>query len=473
MNLLHTSDWHLGQNFYTQSRKAEHQQFLDWLLVQVQAHAIDAVIVAGDVFDTGAPPSYARELYNRFIVELNQLGCTLVVLGGNHDSVSTLNESRQLLACLNTHVIAGVNSEDLSDQVLEVRAKKNTEGADEASEPEADVCAIVCAIPFVRPRDVLMSSAGESGDQKRIALGEAISRLYHDLYQLALERRDAIEQRTGKRVPIIATGHLTALGVKQTESVRDIYIGTLDGFDAGGFPPADYIALGHIHRPQVVAKNECIRYSGSPIPLSFDELKSPKQVVKVSFASDGGEGDHPQIELLEIPRFQPMAVLKGDLASIEQQLQAFADGAGCADADCGPRKFDGETRAPGKRDGEAQATWLSIEVQSQEFLADLPQRVQALTEGLPVEVLQLKRARDHRRTSLSQQQQETLAELTPQDVFEQRLSPLVFEGDDEKARLERMRTQFRQIVEEIEREHSSAGGENHADSDGQAGEQKA
>ncbi|WP_051219001.1 exonuclease subunit SbcD [Oceanobacter kriegii] len=447
MNLLHTSDWHLGQNFYTQSRKAEHQQFLGWLLVQVQAHAIDAVIVAGDVFDTGAPPSYARELYNRFIVELNKLNCTLVVLGGNHDSVSTLNESRQLLACLNTYVIAGVNSEDLSDQVLEVRAKKNTERADEASEPEEDVCAIVCAIPFVRPRDVLMSSAGESGDQKRIALGEAISRLYHDIYQPAMERRDVIEQRTGKRVPIIATGHLTALGVKQTESVRDIYIGTLDGFDAGGFPPADYIALGHIHRPQVVAKNECIRYSGSPIPLSFDELKSPKQVVKVSFANDCADGESPKIELLEVPRFQPMAVLKGDLASIEEQLQAF--------------------------DGEAQTTWLSIEVQSQEFLADLPQRVQALTEGLPVEVLQLKRARDHRRTSLSQQQQETLAELTPQDVFEQRLSQLVFEGDDEKARFERMRTQFRQIVEEIEHEHSPAGGENHADSDGQTGEQKA
>ncbi len=447
MNLLHTSDWHLGQNFYTQSRKAEHQQFLNWLLVQVQAHSIDAVIVAGDVFDTGAPPSYARELYNQFIVRLNQLGCTLVVLGGNHDSVSTLNESRQLLACLNTYVIAGVNSEDLSDQVLEVRAKKNTERADEASEPEGDVCAIVCAIPFVRPRDVLMSSAGESGDQKRIALGEAISRLYHDIYQPAMERRDVIEQRTGKRVPIIATGHLTALGVKQTESVRDIYIGTLDGFDAGGFPPADYIALGHIHRPQVVAKNECIRYSGSPIPLSFDELKSPKQVVKVSFENDCADGEPPEIELLEVPRFQPMAVLKGDLASIEQQLQAF--------------------------DGEAQTTWLSIEVQSQEFLADLPQRVQALTEGLPVEVLQLKRARDYRRTSLSQQQQETLAELTPQDVFDQRLSQLVFEGDDEKARLERMRTQFRQIVEEIEHEHSSAGGENHADLEGQAGEQKA
>ncbi len=98
MRILHTSDWHLGQNFYSKSREAEHQAFLDWLLETAQTHQVDAIIVAGDVFDTGSPPSYARTLYNRFVVNLQQTGCHLVVLAGNHDSVATLNESRDIMA---------------------------------------------------------------------------------------------------------------------------------------------------------------------------------------------------------------------------------------------------------------------------------------------------------------------------------------------------------------------------------------
>lgn len=75
MRILHTSDWHLGQNFYSKSRAAEHQAFLDWLLETAQSHQVDAIIVAGDIFDTGSPPSYAREIYNRFVVNLQQTGC--------------------------------------------------------------------------------------------------------------------------------------------------------------------------------------------------------------------------------------------------------------------------------------------------------------------------------------------------------------------------------------------------------------
>ena len=98
MKILHTSDWHLGQSFFTQNRKHEHQRFLDWLLNVVDEHGIDAIIVAGDIFDTGAPPSYAREIYSRFVVSLQAHACTLVILGGNHDSVSVLNETRGLLS---------------------------------------------------------------------------------------------------------------------------------------------------------------------------------------------------------------------------------------------------------------------------------------------------------------------------------------------------------------------------------------
>src|SRR5690554_5244729 len=121
--LIHTSDWHLGQHFFGKSRLAEHRAFLDWLLEQVQQHQVDAIIIAGDVFDIGSPPSYARELYNRFVVDVQKTGCQLIVLGGNHDSVATLNESRELLAQLNAQVISGVR-ELLEEQVLVLRNRR-------------------------------------------------------------------------------------------------------------------------------------------------------------------------------------------------------------------------------------------------------------------------------------------------------------------------------------------------------------
>lgn len=412
MRILHTSDWHLGQSFFTKSRKQEHQAFIRWLLEQVKQQKIDAVIIAGDVFDSGTPPSYARELYNRFVVELSQLDCTLIVLGGNHDSVSMLNESKPLVECLNTHVIASTN-DDLDSQVIELEVQGETK-------------ALLCAVPFVRARDVMQSISGSSGIEKQKQLGDAIKAHYFALYNRALQ----IKQQRKLAVPIITTGHLTAMGVTKTDSERDIYIGTLDAFAADGFPPADYIALGHIHRPQVVAKSEHIRYCGSPIPLSFDELKSTKQVVVVEFDQE----QRKAIELVEVPRFQQMACIKGDLTSIESQLEAFPN------ADSG--------------NGDATPVWLAIEVETDDFLSDLQQRVQGLVEGLNVEVLQLRRAKKPRMTALKQEKQETLSELTPMDVFNRRVEMTMVDPDSQhdQERITRIRTQFKQILETMESE---------------------
>ncbi|MFA0425904.1 exonuclease subunit SbcD, partial [Vibrio sp. 10N.222.54.A1] len=303
MKILHTSDWHLGQNFYNKSRKNEHERFLQWLLEQVTEHDIDAIIVAGDIFDTSTPPSYAREMYNKFVVDSNKIDCQLVLLGGNHDSVSVLKETQQLLKYMGADVIPNTN-EDHATQVVELKGKNG------------DVEALVCAIPFIRPRDVLTSQAGVTGVERQKQLGDAIKQHYQSVYDAAVKKRATFEN--SEHIPIIATGHLTAMGVQQSDSVRDIYVGNLDGFAADGFPDADYIALGHIHRPQVVAKREYIRYSGSPIPLSFDELKSQKQVCVVEFV----EGERT-ISQLPVPTFQPLAEIKGDLSEIESQLNQY------------------------------------------------------------------------------------------------------------------------------------------------------
>ncbi|MEP0354602.1 exonuclease subunit SbcD [Paraglaciecola sp.] len=406
MKILHTSDWHLGQSFFTKSRKDEHQKFIEWLLQVVAKEQIDAVIIAGDIFDTGTPPSYAREMYNQFVVDMQKLNCVLVVLGGNHDSVSTLNESKQILACLNTFVVAstGVTTDE---QVFTITGK------------QGEPVAILCAVPFIRARDVLQSTAGETGLQKRQALGEAIKQHYHHLYDIALAKKHA----SGQDLPIIATGHLTALGVTQSESVRDIYIGTLDGFAADGFPPADYIALGHIHKPQIVAKSEHIRYCGSPIPLSFDELGKPKQVMLVEFSG----ATVSQLQPIEVPNFQPMEVIKGDLATISARLQAFEQSS-----------------------ASSLPCWLCLEVDSQDYLSDLQERIQGLTADLNVEVLQLRRSRNQRRQLLNQANNETLAELAPEEVFEKRLTMETFETEQEQATLNKVRQRFKQILSEVQ-----------------------
>ena len=406
MKILHTSDWHLGQSFFTKSRKNEHAAFLKWLLQQVEAHQIDAIIVAGDVFDTGTPPSYARELYHAFIGELQGMQCTLVVLGGNHDSVSVLNESKALLKYLNSHVIASTYG-DLSEQVITLN--------DRNGQPSA----VLCAVPFIRPRDVLVSEAGQSATDKRQALGDAIKQHYGALYNAALSLRASIEEKQAEQgsknsaaIPIIATGHLTALGVSQSESVRDIYIGTLEGFDAKGFPPADYIALGHIHRPQKVAKTEHIRYSGSPIPLSFDELNTQKQVVLVTFES---ESTTPTISTLPVPRFQAMEVIKGDLKAIEAAINK-------SDAITLASQTDDAVSATDNAISPQDPVWLCIEVETEDYLTDLQQRIQGLLEGKNAEILQLKRKRKRTVNSLTEKQNVQLSELSVNDVFEARLA---------------------------------------------------
>lgn len=407
MRLIHTSDWHLGQYFFTKSRAPEHQAFLDWLVSQVEIHQVDAVIVAGDIFDTGSPPSYARELYNRFIVNLQRTGCQLVVLAGNHDSVATLNESRELLSCLNTQVIATVG-EDLARQVITLNDRQGNPGA------------ILCAIPFLRPRDLLASRAGESGNDKQLALQEAITQHYSALYQAACAQRDAL----GLALPIIATGHLTTVGVTTSDSVRDIYIGSLDAFPAQAFPPADYVALGHIHRAQKIAKTRHIRYSGSPIPLSFDEASNEKSVYLLDFT----DATLNSVEPLFVPRTQPMEIIRGTLIEIEQQLLAY------------------------EQHENGPVVWLDIEVATQDYLSDIQRRIQQLTDPLPVEVVLLRRSKEQRMQGLLQQEKETLKELSVSEVFERRLAQ---DSTAEEGRQQRIRTLFSQLIEEVEHDYSA------------------
>lgn len=382
MRILHTSDWHLGQHFMGKSRQAEHQALIDWLLTQVQDHAVDAVLVAGDIFDTGSPPSYARELYSQLVVRLHGAGVALLLLGGNHDSVATLGESRALLECLSATVIGAADDPAAQVVVLPRRGGQGVAGC------------VVCAIPFIRPRDVLQSQPGQSAEDKQQSLQAAIQAHYAAVFAAASLRRAALEAELGHPLPLIATGHLTTVGASSSESVREIYVGALNAFPTSAFPAADYIALGHIHQPQKVGGFNHIRYCGSPIPLSFDEVRQQKEVLLVDLEASGLHAITP----LPVPRFQALASVSGNLLALADKIVAAA-------AEGSP----------------AQPVWLEVTVAEDDYLADLPVRIEAMTAGLPVEVLRIRRQRSSAAATLAAAARETLDELSPHDVFTRRL----------------------------------------------------
>ena len=380
MRILHTSDWHLGQSFMNHSREREHALLIDWLLEQVQTHEADAVLIAGDIFDTGTPPSYARALYYRLIAEMHRLQVPLLLLGGNHDSVSVLHESLPLLHHLNTTVIAATSN--AAQHVVVLPARHGQPGC------------IVCALPFIRPRDVLTSQPGESAQTKQNNLQAAIAQVYAQVFEAARACQALIKAEKGIQLPIVATGHLTTVGASSSESVREIYVGALEAFPTSAFPPADYIALGHIHQPQTVGGQAHIRYSGSPIALSFDEAQQTKQVLLVDLDAQGLQAVTP----LATPVSQALASISGNLQSLPATLRSVA--------------------AQGHAE---QPVWLEVTVQQDDYLPDLAARIDAMVQDLPVRVLRVKRQRSSASAQWASAPHASLDELSPHDVFLRRL----------------------------------------------------
>jgi len=401
IRILHTSDWHLGQHFIGKSREAEHRAFFRWLHDTVQQQAVDVLLVAGDIFDTATPPSYARELYHQLIVDLQPTGVQIVLLGGNHDSVAVLSESSSLLACLSTTVVPGYST--AADAHLVTLYRRSGEAA-----------AVLAALPFLRPRDLsqrddFKSSGGEQASDKQRQLQQQISTVYQELYQAASQRAAALGS-AGQALPVLASGHLTTVGASSTESVREIYIGSLDAFAASGFPPFAYIALGHIHQAQKVAGTEHIRYCGAPLALSFDEASQQKYCLLVTLSPEVSSPDvsadstddkatsRLTVEPLALPVWQPLLSLQTDLASLSALLAP---------------KLAALT--------EGQQLWLELVLTGDSaLLSDVQQQLEQQLAGLPVQLLKLRRARQSA-VSLAEQGI-SLQELTPADVFAARLA---------------------------------------------------
>lgn len=393
MKILHTSDWHLGQNFFGLSRQFEHQQLINWLVTQVQEKDVQAVLIAGDLYDTGAPASYARQLLSQLIAKLHACNCQLWLLAGNHDSVAVLQESQSVLQCLNTHVIT-------TSGQAQVQTLTNRDGK---------ACAQLLPMPFIRPRDVL--AGHESGENK--TLGQRISELYHQGYQ----------QAKSLDLPVIATGHMTILGASTSDSERDIYIGTLEAMPSSALPNVDYLAMGHIHRPQIIGGKQHWRYSGSPIALSFSEANQQKSMVLLD------TDDLAQPELIDLPTWQPMAALEDlTLAQLVCQVEAKLAQVNLA---------------------SEQKLWLSLSFN--ETRRDLTKQVHELLADLPVQVLKVQRQQVSPALAW-QQRQVSVNELTPMQVFSQRLREAELAEDTEQALTEC----YQQILAQVQNQQPNS-----------------
>ena len=398
--VLHTADWHLGKLLNDQSRDDEHARFLDWLLAAVKVHDVDAIILAGDVFDTANPPQSALGRYFDFVSGLfRQGGCALVVIAGNHDSAAQLEAPKQALHSLNTHVV-GFLAEKPEARILCLPNDKNPKVA-------------IVMMPFLRDRDLRVGKAGESADDIRSQVVAGIRQRYAEAAQAV---KDA-----GTTCPALATGHLTVLGAKTSDSERDIHIGGLGAVTPDSFPDAfAYVALGHLHRPQTTDDGGRVRYAGSPIALSFSEAEDNKEVRILDVTAEGIAHQG-----LAIPVFRRLAQIRTTNAGLETAMQEFNAGAG-------------EFR-----------TWVEVVVEDATLEDDINERVRKLAEDRGVEVLKVLRGRSATVTGMSAGQatdDEAIDTLLDQpiQVFEHLLGQC---GELDEKELEKLRTAFAVLVD--------------------------
>jgi len=302
MKIVHTADWHLGQRLYTKDREQEHRIFFDQLIQIFEEEGAEVLVVAGDIFDIGFPSNASLQIYYETLTRLFQTSCQhVVIIGGNHDSVNTLNAPKDILKFMNVSVVGGT-TENLADEIVEIQ---NNDGK---------LQLVVAAVPFLRDKDVRQSLAGESFADKTKAIREGILLHYQQIAELVAPYKN-------RQVPIIATGHLTATGASSSDSEREIHIGNLGAVEIDQFPDVfDYVALGHLHRPQMVGGNAHIRYSGSPIALSFSERKDNKSILLL----ETSDGKIQNIRTIPLSNARKLLAFSGSFNDVTEKVMAYS-----------------------------------------------------------------------------------------------------------------------------------------------------
>ncbi len=294
MRILHTADWHIGQRLHERQRTDEHEQFLNWLLETIQEYQVELLLVSGDIFDTALPSSESTNLYYRFLYRLfDETDTYTVITAGNHDSPRHLEAPREFLEMGRIYVVG--------------TAAAPTKCV--VSLPPDDPQVAVAAVPFLSESD-----------------------LRHLSYETEVDRNERYRERfkafyadcvaaMPPGIPKILMGHLFVQGGQVGTSERNVQIGGATATHASDFPKdVSYVALGHLHRPQTIKGTDYpVRYSGSPIPLRFNETGYRKVVYLLELSDDGMLIRDKEIE---IPIFKALCTVEGDEASVISDAMA-------------------------------------------------------------------------------------------------------------------------------------------------------
>ncbi|PJE97917.1 exonuclease SbcCD subunit D [Streptomyces carminius] len=280
MRLLHTSDWHLGRSFHRVNLLSAQAAFVDHLVETVRAEGVDAVLVAGDVYDRAVPPLAAVELFDEALHRLADLGVPTVMISGNHDSARRLGVGAGLIGRAGVHL----RTDPAGCGTPVVLADAHGEVA-------------FYGLPYLEPalvKDVLgVERAGHAA-----VLGAAMDRV----------RADLAARPAGTRSVVLA--HAFVTGGEASDSERDITVGGVASVPAAVFDGVDYVALGHLHGCQTLTGR--IRYSGSPLAYSFSEARHRKSMWLV----DLGPGGEVSAERTDCPVPRPLARVRGRLADL-------------------------------------------------------------------------------------------------------------------------------------------------------------
>jgi len=375
MRLIHTSDWHLGQTLHGQERDHEHAQFLGWLLDQLATLQPDALLIAGDIFDTVNPPLKAQERLYDFIVsahgKLPRLD--IVMIAGNHDSGGRIELPAPLMRRLNTHAIGRISwvADGQLDHQRLLLPLHNASG---------EVAAWCLALPFLRPAEVTGLATGED---YLSGIGQVHQRL--------VSAAEALRQ-SGQALIAMSHAHMAG-GAVSEESERNIVIGHAEALPASLFPASiAYVALGHLHKPQRVAGQERIRYSGSPLPLSFAEVNYPHQVLLVELDGERLE----KVESLPVPRAVEMIRIgRASLSEVITQLEALPVADLFAE----------------------HLPWLEVRVQLDEPVPDLRQRIESAISGKACRLVRITSEYAGKRGETETEALLGLDQITPEELF--------------------------------------------------------
>ena len=416
MKLLHTSDWHLGNQFNkSENRDEEFANVLKWFLELVEKEKVDLFLIAGDIFDVPNPPNDAKRLFYEFVSALSMTGCRhLVAIGGNHDSATLLDAPSELYSLvhpLNLSVIGGIDPENLPREVILL--------SDREGVPEA----VVCAVPYIPERLLRKVQPGETSEEKVAKALEGLRNHYDEVSRLAEAKREEVRQRYKKEIPLIVTGHLFAKGSRSYRSgddgVRDLTIGGLEGVEFDTFPStADYIALGHIHRAYPVDTRKNVRYSGSIVPLGFDEIDYAKKICLAEF-----DGTLLSVNEVEIPQFR---FLKNIVVETEPEIYRALDG---FEMECGEKVGYFKVKNTG------------------ETIPGLYRKIVEYTKGKNLQCCAAVNVNNRRVEELTSiEEGETLNQLTETDIFKRRMA----EKNISEERKADLLTLFKEVLTEID-----------------------